>query len=226
MNGYFPGDDGKRLSEQMLDSKNVRVEGEETIDRIACTIVAAKGPLGEMRQWIAPSRGCLPLKVTIHKGLGDIYYSGKTVAESPKEYRFDNQSLIAVALILENIELLKIGEAYVAIAGCAIETEHLSGKHDFVMTCTYKYSDVDLKPQFEGTDYFTPGLVKNAPVVNADKSTSEVQHRWDGSKVVTGEPGASTLSGWGIIRLASLAISVVALLGLCIMFYQRRAKRV
>ena len=89
LNGYFPGDDGKRLSEQMLDCKNVRIDGEEGVDGIACTVVFAKGPLGEMRQWIAPSRGYLPLKVTIHKGVRDIYYpvyySGKTIAEQPKE---------------------------------------------------------------------------------------------------------------------------------------------
>jgi hypothetical protein len=231
LNGYFPGDDGKRLTEWMLDTKNVRVDGQEVVNGVACKVILAAGPFGKIREWIAPDRDYLPLKVAIHKGLQDIDYAGKTIAEHPKESRFAGQSLVAYSLILENIELLKIGEAYVAVAGRATETEHMSKKHDIVTVFTYKCSDVDLKPDFEGTDFFTPGLVKDAIVSNSDNSTSGVQYKWDGKKAVKAggdffaEPGGFSLSRAGTVRVILLVVSILVLLALTAVFFLRKALR-
>jgi hypothetical protein len=224
LNGYFPGDDGMRLSSQMLECKTVNIDGEEVIDGVVCKIVSATGLLGKMREWIAPSRSYVPLKVTYDKGLNDISYSGKPISEQPKGSQYPGQSLLGYSCVLDNVKLLKIGEVDVPVAGRVTETEHFSKNHDTSTVFTYNYTDVELNPNFEGTDYFTPKLVKNAPVVDIDNNILEVPKKWDGKKAVATEPGVSW-SSWDIVRLVSLMISVLALLGLFVVFYQRRARR-
>jgi hypothetical protein len=209
----------------MLECKTVDIDGEEVIDGVGCKIVSATGLFGKIREWIAPSRSYVPLKVTYDKGVNDVSYSGKPLSEQPIGSQYPGQSLLGYSCVLDNVKLSKIGEVDVPVAGRVTETSHFSQNHDTRTVFTYAYTDVELNPNFEGADYFTPKLVKNASVVDINSSMPKVPQKWDGTKAIPVAPDVSSWSPWSIIRLVMLGISGLALLGLFVIFYQRRASR-
>jgi hypothetical protein len=156
LNGYFPGDEGKRLTEHMAKSTIIRVERHETIGGVPCQVVAASTPYGKVREWIAPTKGYLALKVVCEKGPKDLLYSGKTISEQPMDNSYDSQSLIGMSFVLDSVETTQAGQAHVPTAGRLTVTERLSKGRDRVVVYSYKYSDIVLNPDFGGSDAFVP----------------------------------------------------------------------
>lgn len=197
LDGYFFGH--RRLGEIMLEAQNLHFGREEVIGKTQCRIVEGITPYGKVKMWLAESKGCLPLKVTFEKGLGDMDDNSNTEGQDKplSESRFPRGNNLLVPIVqkngvLDSVEVQEFDKVFVPVSGHYIVTFKLSQGPDVVNEFIYKRTSIDLNPRFEGTDAFKINLVENAEVRNMDDPSSGVRYQWRDGKVV---PAFSDFSG-------------------------------
>jgi hypothetical protein len=234
LDGYLPGSGGVRVAERLLEASDLRVRGKEPVDGIPCILVEGTTPYGVFTMWLAQTKGCSPLKVACKKGRDDLIDPQTKVSQADLDPSLlKGQPPVGWSSVLDDVELLQKGDAYVAIAGRETESWRLSSGRELPYSRRYKRTEVELKPKFKGTDAFVIDLPDGAPITKLDVPKSGVLYEWRGGKVVVATPAgiAATEGFWGsraaAARTIIASITVLALVGLAIRLYfrGRRSRR-
>lgn len=188
LDGYVWGEDCTRLASLMLESGDLKVLEEEMIGGVACKVVESTTPYGKITMWLAAEEGFIPHKVVYEKGPSDIFHGAKKASQQPLNKRFHgDQLLVGWSVVIDNVRVLPIGDAYIPVGGRLTETHRLSKGHNTVSVFTYERSEIELDPDFdEATTFVAHDLPDGTRVTNADDADSGVAYVWSDGKVVQG----------------------------------------
>jgi hypothetical protein len=177
----------KRLAELLLDAKDRRLRGEETVGGVPCKVVEGSTPYGKIALWIARTQGFITLKVVYQKAGDDLYEDGKPISrQSPYLVaEGDERPIEGCRVVVDDVVAREVQKGvYVPVAGRLVETVSLGGGKDIVTTYRYQRSDIILSPRFEGTDAFKTDLPDNVVVTNLDDKESGVVYKWRDGRVI------------------------------------------
>jgi hypothetical protein len=84
---------------------------------------------------------------------------------------------------LDQVTIVPIGDTFAPVAGRFTRTMWFGDVRLFAVN-SYKRTEINLKPRFEGTDAFLTDLPEGAIVNNMADQTSGVQYEWRGGKAM------------------------------------------
>jgi hypothetical protein len=185
LDGYIDGSGDKRFADVMLDAKDLRVSADQNIDGIDCKLLEATTPLGAMKIWIAPSYGCLPLRMEMQKGPTDLCCDGRTLSE---EYSYKDKvtkALCGLHTILDQVKVSKIEGVWIPVEGRLRQTWD-PGEGGIKSQDQYNFvrTEITLRPDFSRTDAFKTDLPNGSLINNLDEPNSGVRFEWRDGKIV------------------------------------------
>jgi rhodanese-related sulfurtransferase len=186
LDGYFPPSGNHRIASIMAESDNPRLLKEEKINGVQCAHIEAVTPHGTFTMWLDRSKGCLPSKVSYMVGPDDFHEYWDPVLFSRKLMPGpdgNQHSGTEENGVLEDIVYERVADAYVPVAGKFTRVD-VYGEFKQWSMYTYKRTEIQLSPRFEGTDAFVSDLRDGARITNTADSRSGLNYEWRGGKVV------------------------------------------
>jgi hypothetical protein len=186
LDGYFPPLGTHRVAEIMAEAASLRLRRKEAVGGTPCKVVEARTRHGTYAMWIAESKGFLPLKASYEIGPDDLHdftddrpFSEVAIPTPDGQ----NHAGSRASGILDEVTVTRIGDAFVPVAGKFTRTDWYSDVRLFVVN-SYKRTEIDINPHFEGTDAFVTDLPEGARLTNLADQTSGVRYEWRGGKAV------------------------------------------
>ena len=183
LDGYFELFPQRRLMEFLQEAHDLHASREETVDGTPCKVVEGTTPYGVITAWLAPSKGHLPLKLLYKKGPNDLLGPGTPVTAGSINRPGEVIQTQGVTGLLDGVEVKPLNGAYVCVAGRFVQTQRLTRGPDCVSEYATRRKDIDLHPNFEGTDAFESPLAPGAVMTNNEDPNSGIIYRWTGKRL-------------------------------------------
>jgi rhodanese-related sulfurtransferase len=186
LDGYFPPSGNLRIAELMAESNDLRRLLDETVDGVSCAVVAAATRHGAYNMWLDRTKGCLPRKVQYIVGANDFheYWDpirfSEVMMPTPDGKQHGGTEDRGV---LDDIVYERIADTFVPVTGRFTRTDTY-GETCLRSVYSYKRTEIDLNPRFEGSDAFVSDLPEGARITNTAVPKSGVKYEWRGGKVV------------------------------------------
>lgn len=182
LDGYLPQTDWKRVTEHVLASPDVHVQGEENLNGTPCKIIKGTNQYGVMSLWLAPEQGCVLRKLAYTKGPDDLPRPGDPyyMVWGP------NITRQAWSFVVDNVDVARIGDTFVPIKGHARETFELSDHSRKVGDVEYTRTKISLGPPDRAGGLFSmTDLPEGAKIYRQEEKyrSSPVRYCWRGGKI-------------------------------------------
>lgn len=225
LDGYFAGNDGKKLSQILLESDELTADT-ELIDGRQCLAISGTTRYGKIKICLDAEFGHTLRFARISKGLGDIY-SGAQFGEHR-----DTTGLRSWTGEVNGVTVEKVGEYFIPVSGTFVMEN--TGAANAQFSVGFKRSDFNLSPDFAGTDAFQMDFDEGARVSDFDKPESQIAYIWQNGDMhpegAAGLPTAVDRAGFHTAPVARnriywlLAVNIVVLIGAVAWFQLSRAK--
>ena len=225
LDGYFAGNDGKKLSQILLESDDLTADTEQ-IEGRSCLALSGTTRYGKIKICLDAEFGHTLRYARISKGSGDLY-SGVPLGEHR-----DTTGLRSWTGEVNGVTVEKVGDYFIPVSGTFIMENVGTANAQF--SVGFKRSDFNLSPDFEGTDAFQMDFDEGARVSDFDKPESQIAYIWQrGDMHPEGAAGLPTVvdrAGFHTAPVARnrvfwlLAANIVVLIGAGVWFLMSRAK--
>jgi hypothetical protein len=224
--GYLPQAGWRRVTEQLLESKDVRIRGEESLGGSPCKIVEGKTPYGDISLWVAPEQGHVVRKTVYTKGPDDLPRAGDRDYLGHEGTRRE-----AWSFVVDGVEVEKVGDAFVPSKGHVRKTHELINQKSSSVDVELTRTKIVLGPPDRDSGLFVmTDLPEGRPISAKQRDGSTITYSWRGGKFTRGEDGPSYPPepapgpvpdgdlGYGAARfLARVALTILV----CVVLYLR-----
>lgn len=177
LDGHFPGNEGKTLVEVLADSRRLDAV-EEDVDGCRCLRVSARADYGTISVWLDPMNKYCLRKAMVMKERGN-HYSGSRFGEHRDTVGFE--SYLAT---LTDVEYKPVGEHQIAASGKLHSTLTRNGQSPEKWVITFRRTEIDLNPEFQGTDAFKPDFDEGAIISDWDSTDRTAAYIWQGGRLI------------------------------------------
>jgi hypothetical protein len=183
--GYLPQAGWRRIAEQLLESKDVRVRGEESLGGSPCKIVEGSTPYGDISLWVAPEQGHVARKTVYTKGPDDLPRSGDRDYLGHVGARRE-----AWSFVVDGVEVEKVGDAFVPSKGHVRKTHELINQKSSTVDVEFTRTKIALGPPDRDSGLFVmTDLPEGTAISGRRRDGSTTTYSWRGGKIVGGEDG-------------------------------------
>ncbi|MFO1042590.1 MAG: hypothetical protein U0941_12430 [Planctomycetaceae bacterium] len=197
LDGHFAGNDGKKLSQILLESDDLTADTEQ-IEGRSCLAISGTTRYGKIKICLDAESGHTLRYARISKGPGDVY-SG----EQYGQHR-DTTGQRSFTCEVNGVTVEKVGDYFIPVSGTFI-TETV-GTTNAQFSVPFKRSDFNLSPDFAGTDAFQMDFDEGARVSDFDNRESQIAYIWQkGDMYPEGAAGLPTVVDRGGFHTAPVA---------------------
>jgi hypothetical protein len=156
----FAWGDPKPMVQLLRESGKAQLRPKtEEVDGHACDVIEARTERGMYTVWLDPEAGYHVRRAVVVREPGDLWYDRKLDAKATDTTQSHSE------IRIDRVQIERLGERWLPMRG-TMEARSLfaSGRELFRVTC--KRSNIDPKPNFEGSDAFVmDGIPNGAEVV-------------------------------------------------------------
>jgi len=182
LDGYIAGD-GNRLASYLLKAQSLHSAETEIIDGTPTVGIQGSTPYGVITLWLAPTKGCLPLRFSVRKAPKDIYCLTTAISQVRISPELHVNTMEAWSADLTQVQVDHCDGVWIPTSGVLTVVEQYNGGAKSTSTLRYARTGLQLHPSFDSTS-FKSDLPIGTKVTFVDDKTSGVRYSWDGTKPV------------------------------------------
>jgi len=177
MDGFYPGTDGRQISELMKNASGLKLRPqEEVVGRHLCHVLEAKAACGSVTLWLLKGRNLIK-KCLINSGQEDAYGSGMTMLEfnNSEEWPFDDK-LGTLSTELVNHRYGRVNGVWVPVEASVTQRMVFSSGKRNIGVYHYHRSELEINPSVDRPRDFSVDFPDGSEVENLDDRDSRVRY--------------------------------------------------